>query len=261
MPIRAVAMFAAGAIVGCCLAAYYAELLWVDDATSGQIATRGPFEMMRTVLSRFLCPDDPVDGCRYATGLTDFGNVAFRDGLQVFLQACREEADLSLFGLLATRWDTRRLLTNLLRLRREELLAPEILRQSIERPLFITGMPRSGTTFLQSLLMADETNRSPRIWQVIHPYPSQGLGRRPDRRRQQVARQLRMFGLLSPEFRSMHPIDADSPQECSEIAAHVFVSSRFDTTYSIPSYRNWIAEVGHLDGYRFHKRFLQHLQR
>ncbi len=58
----------------------------------------------------------------------------------------------------------------------------------------------------------------------------------------------------------MHPIDADSPQECSEIAAHVFVSSRFDTTYSIPSYRNWLAGVGHLDGYRFHKRFLQHLQ-
>jgi hypothetical protein len=58
----------------------------------------------------------------------------------------------------------------------------------------------------------------------------------------------------------MHPIDADSPQECSEIAAHTFVSARFDTTYSIPSYRNWLAEVGHLDGYRFHKRFLQHLQ-
>jgi hypothetical protein len=69
-----------------------------------------------------------------------------------------------------------------------------------------------------------------------------------------------MFGLLSPEFQSMHPIDADSPQECSEIAAHVFVSSRFDTTYSVPSYRSWLAEVGHLDGYRFHKRFLQHLQ-
>jgi hypothetical protein len=108
--------------------------------------------------------------------------------------------------------------------------------------------------------MADKANRAPRVWQVIYPYPSYGLGRRPDRRRQQVARQLRMFGILSPEFRSMHPIDADSPQECSEIAAHVFVSSRFDTTYSIPSYRNWLARVGHLDGYRFHKRFLQHLQ-
>jgi hypothetical protein len=216
--------------------------------------------MRETVLDRFLRPDDLVDRCRNATGLTDFGDTPFRDGLEIFLQACREEADLSLFGFLGTRWDTRRLLTNLLRLRQEELRAPEILRQPIDRPLFITGMPRSGTTFLQNLLMADEANRSPRVWQVIHPYPPDGLGRRPDRRRHQVARQLRMFGILSPEFPRMHPIDADSPQECSEIAAHVFASSRFETTYSIPSYQNWLAEVGHLDGYQFHKRFLQHLQ-
>ena len=75
-----------------------------------------------------------------------------------------------------------------------------------------------------------------------------------------MARQLRLFGLLAPEFRRMHPIDAGSPQECSEITAHVFASLRFDTTYRIPSYRRWLDETGHLDAYRFHKRFLQHLQ-
>ena len=58
----------------------------------------------------------------------------------------------------------------------------------------------------------------------------------------------------------MHPISAGSPQECSEITAHVFASLRFDTTYRIPSYRRWLDETGHLDAYRFHKRFLQHLQ-
>jgi hypothetical protein len=69
-----------------------------------------------------------------------------------------------------------------------------------------------------------------------------------------------MFGIIAPEFRRMHPIDADSPQECSEITAHVFASLRFDTTYHIPRYRRWLDETGHLDAYRFHKRFLQHLQ-
>jgi hypothetical protein len=218
-----------------------------------------PLGIMGTILRQLLRPDDLVHGCRRTMGLADFGDVPFRDGLQIFLRACSEEANLSLFGLLATRWDTRRSLTNLLRLRHEEFRTPGILQQPIERPLFITGMPRSGTTFLQILLMADKANRAPRVWQVIHPYPSYDDGRI-DRRQQQVAPQLRMFGILSPEFWSMHPIAADSPQECSEIAAHVFVSSRFDTTYSIPSYRNWLARVGHLDGYRFHKRFLQHLQ-
>ncbi len=69
-----------------------------------------------------------------------------------------------------------------------------------------------------------------------------------------------MFQMLAPQFRRLHPIKADSPQECSEITAHLFASLRFDTTYRIPSYRRWLDDTGHLDAYRFHKRFLQHLQ-
>src|SRR5262249_14838948 len=48
-------------------------------------------------------------------------------------------------------------------------------------------------------------------------------------------------------------------QECSEITAHVFASLRFDSTYDVPSYRKWLDETGHLDAYRFHRRFLHHL--
>jgi hypothetical protein len=88
---------------------------------------------MRTILNQLLHPDDLVDRCRRATGLADFGDIPFRDGLRIFLQACSEEANLGLFGFLGTRWDTRRFLTNLLRLRDEELRVPEILRQPIER--------------------------------------------------------------------------------------------------------------------------------
>ncbi len=190
----------------------------------------------------------------------EFGETPFREGLERFLGACEEEADLSLFGLFGTRWDVCRLLSNLLRLRHEELQAPAILRRPIERPIFITGMPRSGTTFLHQLLAADTANRVPRIWQLVHPYPDLGRGAAVDRRQQRVARQLRMFAMLAPEFRRMHPVRADSPQECSEITAHVFASLRLDTTYSVPSYRRWLDGIGHLDAYRFHRRFLQHLQ-
>ena len=75
-----------------------------------------------------------------------------------------------------------------------------------------------------------------------------------------MARQLRAFERLAPEFRALHPLDATSPQECSEITAHVFRSLRFDTNYRIPSYRQWLDEAGHVPAYRFHRRFLQHLQ-
>jgi Sulfotransferase family len=194
------------------------------------------------------------------TGLADFGGAPFEEPLQNFLRACREEGDLTLFGRLATRWDVVRFLSNLLRLRDEERRDPGILDQPIERPIFIAGLPRSGTTFLHTLLAQDPANLVPRVWQLIHPYPDEHVNGR-DLRQRRVARQLRLFGLIAREFRHMHPIDADSPQECSEITAHVFASLRFDTTYHIPRYRRWLDDTGHLDAYRFHKRFLQHLQR
>jgi hypothetical protein len=202
--------------------------------------------------------DELIATARHRTGLAEFGGTPFIGPLQNFLRACFEEADLSFFGRIATRWDIVRFLSNLLRLHEEERKAPEIVDRPVVSPIFISGLPRSGTTFLHSLLAEDPANLVPRVWQLIHPYPSKRL--RPDLRRLRVARQLQLFGLLAPDFRRMHPIDARSPQECSEITAHVFASLRFDSTYRIPSYRRWLDQTGHLEAYRFHKRFLQHLQ-
>jgi Sulfotransferase family len=215
---------------------------------------------MLTFLRTPLDADELIERAQRHTGLTDFGDTPFQEGLQIFLRACAQEADLSLFGSFGTRWDIGRFLSNLLRLRDEERRAPAILDRSIEQPIFITGLPRSGTTFLHRLLAADDVNCVPRVWQLVHPYPEAGARDKRDRRQQKVARQLRMFEMIAPEFRRMHPIGANSPQECSEITAHVFASLRFDTTYSVPSYRRWLDNAGHLDAYLFHKRFLQHLQ-
>jgi hypothetical protein len=202
--------------------------------------------------------DELIASARRRSGVADFGATPFAEALEILLRSCREEADLSVFGRLALRWDSLRFLSNLLRLHEEERAAPEILDLPIERPILIAGLPRSGTTFLHSLLAEDPANLVPRVWQTIHPYPTKSTGA--DRRRRQVARQLRLFAWLAPEFRRLHPIAADSPQECSEITAHVFASLRFDTTYRVPSYRHWLDGRGHEDAYRFHRRFLQHLQ-
>jgi hypothetical protein len=209
------------------------------------------------ILRRPLDADALLDLARRRSGLSDFGDLSFIDPLRHFLRACVDEASLSLVGRLAARWDTVRFLTNLLHLHDAERRDPAILDQPLQRPIFITGLPRSGTTFLHRLLLEDPDNRGPRVWQTIYPYPERGG---PDRRPARVTRQLRAFERLAPEFRALHPLQADSPQECSEITAHVFRSLRFDTTYHIPSYRSWLDGAGHLPAYRFHKRFLQHLQ-
>jgi len=209
--------------------------------------------------------DEPLDldrlirTARRRTGLAEFGDTPFIGPLSRFLGSCSTEASLGLIGRSATRWDVVRFLSNLLLLHDARARSPGIEAETIRQPIFVTGLPRSGTTFLHRLMMTDPDNRAPLVWETIYPSPAAG-GKQ--RRIARVARQLKAFEWLAPAFRALHPLDATSPQECSEITAHVFRSLRFDTNYNIPSYRTWLDAdvVRHLPAYRFHKRFLQYLQ-
>lgn len=208
-----------------------------------------------------LTAEELIGLARRRSGLDDFGEWAFEEPLAVLLEAYEKEARLSAFGRIGARWDMLRFLLNLLRLRDEEKRDPRILGETISRPIFILGLPRSGTTFLHNLLAQDRANRIPRCWQTVYPYPEAGMKRgKGDPRPADVARKFDSFLALVPEFRSLHPLDAYGAQECIEITGQVIRSLRFDTTHYVPSYAAWLEEAGHQEAYRFHKRFLQHMQ-
>ena len=211
------------------------------------------------LLDRPFDADGLIRMAREKTGLRDFGNTSFIGPLCRLLESCQSESALSLVGRSATKWDVLRFLSNLLMLQDAFVRCPAIAEQPIRQPIFITGLPRSGTTFLHRLMLLDEANRGPLVWETIYPSPASGPR---EQRIARVAKQLKAFDWLAPAFQALHPLEATSPQECSEIAAHVFRSLRFDTTYHIPSYRDWLDAdvVNNLPAYRFHKRFLQYLQ-
>ncbi len=202
-----------------------------------------------------------IDAARRREGTADFGEWNFREPFEVLLQAYEDEAELTAFGRVAVRFDMMRFLCNLLRLRAEEEKHPAILEQAIKQPMFILGLPRSGTTFLHNLLAQDPANRFAWCWQTIYPYPLRGWrSSHRDRRQHIVARQFKSFLRMVPELPSLHPLEANAAQECIEITGQVFRSLRFDTTHYVPSYEQWLEKAGHHEAYRFHKRFLQHLQ-
>jgi hypothetical protein len=211
------------------------------------------------LLDRPLAVDPLIQAARKQTGLEDFGDISFIGPLTRLLESCSRESALGVVGRSATKWDIVRFLSNLLLVQDGVVRYPEMTAAPVQQPIFITGLPRSGTTFLHRLMLTDPANRAPAVWETI--YPSASAGTR-DARIIRVARQLKAFEWLAPEFRKLHPLEATSPQECSEITAHVFRSLRFDTNYHVPSYRNWLDSdvVRNLPGYRFHKRFLQFLQ-
>lgn len=208
-----------------------------------------------------LVAEELIALARRRTGLSDFGNEPFEEALSVLLEAYDREAALNIFGRFAARWDVLRFLGNLLRLRDAELRDPAIVEQEIPSPIFIAGLPRSGSSFLHNILAQDPDTLAPLTWEMIYPQPQGRQRRGRDRRPEKVDRQIARFARLAPELSKAHPMSAYSTQECTEITAHIFQSLRMDTTHHIPTYRRWLDLTGHRAAYRFHRRFLQHLRR
>jgi hypothetical protein len=198
-----------------------------------------------------------IDKALRQAGRASFSDLSFVEPLNRLLEACIEEADLSAFGRRAMRFDLARCLANLLQMDRAEEEDSAITLRPITKPIFITGMPRSASSFLHTLLSLDPENIVPRCWQLIYPYPPHRLPF--DFRKSRVALELRLFHCMAPGLEGLHHISADAPQECTDITAQVFQSIRFENTLRVPSYQAWIDRHGHHAAFRFHRRFLQHL--
>jgi hypothetical protein len=199
---------------------------------------------------------------RRKAGLADFGGDGFGEALRRLLAALENEAGLSTLGRMIAREELVTLLANRLELTDWRSRHPEIDAERIERPIFVIGMGRTGTTILHDLLAQDPAHRVPLSWEVAHPCPPPERARWDDDPR--IARtdaQLAQTDRLIPGFRAMHPMGARLAQECVAITAHDFTSMIHQTTYRVPSYAAWLhgeADLGPV--YANHRRFLQLLQ-
>ncbi|PYK84959.1 MAG: sulfotransferase [Verrucomicrobia bacterium] len=190
--------------------------------------------------------------------LEDFGPGEFLEPLSRLLESCDREGRLNVIGKMALRSDVVRILCNRLLLTRDRQLYPGIAQQEIRQPLFVVGLPRSGTTLLHILLAADPAHRAPLTWEVMSPSPPSSKDRQ--ERIRQAARNLAMLRWLAPTFESVHATGAELPQECVSLMSPTFMSDQFDTMYNVPTYRAWFFNQDLRSAYEFHRRSLQHLQ-
>jgi hypothetical protein len=199
-----------------------------------------------------------LEAARTETGLDDFGGETFLDPLSRLVDSCRDEARLNSLGKIAFKSDVVQLLVNRLLLQRASENSPGIRQRPIIAPIFITGLPRTGTTLLHGLLAQDtNTFRAPATWEVMFPV----AGSKDSRRKQikEAERRLSLFDWIVPEFRKIHPISAHLPQECIVVLSHSFLSDQFDAMFNIPTYQAWLEQQDMRPAYVYHKQFLQHL--
>lgn len=201
-------------------------------------------------------------GAREQSGSATWDDTEIREPLRILTEAVEAEAGLTDTGLAIFTRSVTGYLAN--RMQVEDWLArhPEILTQPVEKPTFVFGLPRTGTTLTINLLNEDPARRCFLRWEafasVPPPKPEElHAGPRYEAAQAQIDRSLKTM----PHISAIHHEDGDSPCECQFSMAPSFISQVFDSQYHIPSYHRWFLDkADYRPAFRYQKRLLQLLQ-
>lgn len=201
-----------------------------------------------------------LDAARRRTGLADFGDDDFLEPMQRIIDEVPLDrfTDLARLVMRATFVEAA---SNRLRIEAYVRRHPDVLDVPVEKPVFVLGFPRSGTTVLQNLLSRDAMRRSLRFWELTHPVPTHDDPRIDAQRRIRTARRiLRLAYLVAPEMRVAHEVRATSAEECWPLFENNFTVLNFDLQSGAVGYGDWLARRDMRPAYRYYRRQLQILQ-
>ncbi len=211
-----------------------------------------------------LTEESILEAARRRANLTDFGDEGFRVPLRRLLQSCQEDARLNPFGRLLMRRNFVESAVNRLKIHDDLTRHPEILDAPIRRPLFVTGLPRTGTTLLQNLLSLDPASRPLLTWEAFWPSPPpEAETRRTDPRIKQARAFVKMLYRLAPQLRAVHTLRPEGPSECLSLMYNTFVSPAFLMLADLAGYEEWLWALdreARMAVYEDYRRQLQLLQ-
>jgi len=181
---------------------------------------------------------------RQKLGLNDYGAFFFQEGLDALVKAVFAEKKISPIGRIIIKKSILDYLTNRLLIQETIRCHPDILLLKIQRPLFIVGLNRTGTTMLHNLLALAPDARGPRTWELIQPAPPCQPDSREARHRISRARGLlRLLQCATAGLKIIHPMEATDIEECYPLINNTFTSPAFLMHYGLSSYADWLKEV------------------
>ncbi len=188
----------------------------------------------------------------------DLGEEDYLEPLTILIKSINKEADLSLQGKIAVEFQIKKHL----KVRSQIYKATqESSSDEISKPIFVIGLPRSGTTYLFNLLSLDTDYRSPLFWEMMNPLPIV--------KEKTLQRSLRIFksetilfvkDRFIPKLDDLHAIKATSPEECLLIKVFALRSILYYYMANTPSYLEYLHECDKTVSYLWHQRFLKVLE-
>ena len=195
-----------------------------------------------------------------ACGLDDFGtdDDNYREALGVLLDSYRHDADLTEFGSKMCRFFVRNALVARLVSEAAFKQYPRHADVAIERPIFVTGLPRTGTTAIHRLLTADPSHQGLELWLAEFPQP------RPPRETwsdnpgfAQLDAQFSKAHAEDPDYTGLHYMTADEVEECWQLLRQSLHSVSYETLSHLPTYSKWLARQDWTRPYQRHRKNLQ----
>lgn len=202
--------------------------------------------------------DELHESASRTVGLSDFGDDDYREGLQVLLDSYAATAELEPLGSKMFRYFLKGALIARLLSEAGWKANPGCVDVPIERPVFVTGLPRTGTTALHRLLAADPANQGLEMWLTEFPQP------RPPRDTwasnpvfAQIDAGMSQHHVENPEFMGLHYLGAAEVEECWQLLRQSLMSISYETLAHLPDYSAWLAQQDWTPAYARHERNLQ----
>lgn len=205
--------------------------------------------------------DEIVNAARETTGLPDPDKDTWQEGLQILL---RDHARADVLTEKGQAILKRRYVNALgTRMRVDDYIRrnPAVLDTPVERPVFILGMVRTGTTMASYLMDSDPATRSLLRWEAynVAPPAAPGMTRTDERCLAEKATDEQMIK-GNPEGVATHFEPADGPTECVHLVAQDFRSMMFTALSTTPVYADWILHCDMGSAFEHRKRVFQILQ-
>jgi hypothetical protein len=212
-------------------------------------------------MTEALVVDDMIaEACR-ETGFQQFGGESFREGLEILAADVNRDTERAPPFIARFRGDLVRALSTRLKVIDYLDKHPNLLDRPVERPVFVLGMPRTGTTMLSNLLATDPARRSPLTWEIDEPVPpATSATLRNDPRALARLEAERQMLAARPEMGKYYRFSAIYPNECVFIHAHEFKTLMWESRGKLPGYSEFILSTDATSAYEYEKRYLQLLQ-
>ena len=204
--------------------------------------------------------EELIGAARRQTGLDIFVAESFREALDIYLADYNanersDEANQANADLIVKALAHRLQVAEYLRQR------PELESRPVARPIFVFGIPRTGTTLLSNLLAADPARRSPLTWEIEHPIPPPTTATLySDPRCLAMLEQERELLKMYPEAGKYYRNSAVYPNECMFWTIHDMKGMLWEGRGKLPAYREYLYSCApeiFVPHYEYHKRFLQ----